>query len=902
MKAILLRILLASVLVVPVFNPSVTMAESSVANKTVDQKMVKQAFDQLKDTNKDSLSVGKMNVDKEKLQESAKKVKENQRIRTEKVKNLIENTTDFKGFREKYKKKEKEKAFNISNIDQKDVDNRQILIRLKDGHEIDVKSLGLESIQTSAIMNEKGYRIVKVPVSKDYDNILTQLRNHQSIIEANPDYINKTDYVPTDPYYSSQWHLKKINMPQAWDITKGSSEVVVAVLDSGVNASVPDLQGRVLPGYDFVNNDADAADDNGHGTHVAGIIAANTNNIGVTGIDFKAKILPVKVADADGRISLSDSISGIYYAIDQGADIINMSFGGYYYDPGREDALWEAYNKGIVTVAAAGNEGVSDWSYPAATPPVINVSSTDENDFVSWFSNYGDWIDISAPGENILSTNMTGSYSGGDGTSFSTPIVTAIASLIKGYHPDWNPAQIEWAIENNADMVNGTYEWSNKYGFGRVNAYKTLNNNLPTIQNDAGDYVSTATQISKDQKLSHKMDLPGDFDVFKFVISESAETTITLSNVPGNIDLVGILHSDNLVNNLVIDDNIKGQSETLTFYAEPGTYYFAVYDYFNHWSSKGYNIDYTTNSVDSPVVYTEQEPNDSMGLADPIPYDGIGTGYFQTYEDYDFFRTSLPYNGDIIITTAVSNNAYYNDPIAMLFDESGNYIDVANINVDSDSELKYNVEIFENVNQGTYYVVLANYESYSDSVNPYLFNINYNGPINRFSDVTQYKEEINYLAERGIIKGYDDGTFKPLEPVKRLQAVQMILREMGVNVTNAPNPNFSDMQPGDYGYDEVAKAVELGIIKGKDGKFNPWGELTRAQMAKILVKAYELQGTYSKDFNDVPKTFWAYSYISALAANGITTGYSDNTFRPNNNISRQHFSVFMARYLNPNFR
>lgn len=178
----------------------------------------------------------------------------------------------------------------------------------------------------------------------------------------------------------------------------------------------------------------------------------------------------------------------------------------------------------------------------------------------------------------------------------------------------------------------------------------------------------------------------------------------------------------------------------------------------------------------------------------------------------------------------------------------------------------------------------------------------------QFKDVKMYQEEIAYLANKGVIKGYDGGYFKPEASITRIQAVQMILRERGITDFTAPNPNFTDMKPGSYGYDEVSKAVQLGIIGGKtDAKtgkkyFDPMGTLTRGQMAKILVLAYDIKGTYTGSFVDVSLSSEVYRYVSALAANNITTGYGDNTFRPNATMSRQHFSLFLARHLNSSFK
>lgn len=172
-----------------------------------------------------------------------------------------------------------------------------------------------------------------------------------------------------------------------------------------------------------------------------------------------------------------------------------------------------------------------------------------------------------------------------------------------------------------------------------------------------------------------------------------------------------------------------------------------------------------------------------------------------------------------------------------------------------------------------------------------------------YPDVSDYSEEIDFLSDLGIITGYKNGHFGPNDSIKRIQAVQMILRELKIPLGDAPNPNFKDIMPGSYGYEEIAKAAELNIISGKEnGNFDPFGILTRGQMAKILVKAYELKGIYYHDFTDVRYDSSMYPYIEALAAHRITTGYPDGSFRPNEALKRSHFAVFLARMLNDNFK
>lgn len=176
-----------------------------------------------------------------------------------------------------------------------------------------------------------------------------------------------------------------------------------------------------------------------------------------------------------------------------------------------------------------------------------------------------------------------------------------------------------------------------------------------------------------------------------------------------------------------------------------------------------------------------------------------------------------------------------------------------------------------------------------------------------FSDVQQYKEEIDFLVNEGVITGYPNNTFKPKRNINRLNGIQILLRAKRITNFDAPNPDFTDMKPGTHGYDEVAKAVELGMISGKtaaDGSryFDARGNLTRGQMAKILVEVMNFPIDTSHTFRDVPSSNGYAAYISTLAAQGITQGYKDGTFKPNQPISRQHFSVFVARMLNDNFK
>ncbi|WP_310483809.1 S8 family peptidase [Chamaesiphon sp. VAR_48_metabat_403] len=262
----------------------------------------------------------------------------------------------------------------------------------------------------------------------------------QDVEAIEPNYIYRATVAPNDPQYSKQWHLHNIHAEQAWEENRGKG-ITVAIIDTGVS-QVPDLaQTEFVAGYDFVNNKVNADDDNGHGTHVAGTVAQSTNNnYGVAGVAYEAKIMPLKVLAASGGGTISDIAEAIRFAADNKADVINMSLGGGGESQVMKDAIEYAYNKGVVIVAAAGNENRDSASYPARYARVISVAAIDAQGEKAEFSNYGAGIDISAPGggngskiwqETIDPQTNTPVIVGFQGTSMAAPHVAGVVALIK---------------------------------------------------------------------------------------------------------------------------------------------------------------------------------------------------------------------------------------------------------------------------------------------------------------------------------------------------------------------------------------------------------------------------------------------------------------------------------------
>jgi hypothetical protein len=269
-----------------------------------------------------------------------------------------------------------------------------------------------------------------------------------------------------DEYYADAWHLATMNVPTAWDSSLGNG-VIVAVLDTGVDATHPDLQGQLVPGWNMYDNNSNTADVYGHGTKVAGVVAARSNNtIGVTSIAWNAKVMPVRISGLDGWASYSTIASGLNWAADNGAKVANIS----YAVSGSGTVTSAAENlrsKGGVVCAAAGNDG--NQLSTAPNPSIITVSATNSSDILAGWSNYGSLIDVAAPGAGIWSTKNGGGYASVSGTSFSSPATAAVVALIMARNPSLSPAQVENVLMSSAADL-GTPGQDDFFGHGRIDA------------------------------------------------------------------------------------------------------------------------------------------------------------------------------------------------------------------------------------------------------------------------------------------------------------------------------------------------------------------------------------------------------------------------------------------------
>jgi thermitase len=341
-----------------------------------------------------------------------------------------------------------------------------------------------------------GVHVIQLPANASEVAFQNAFRQRSDVEFAELDHIRahqqSTSVTPNDPEFAGEWHLAKIGAPQAWSVTTGSPGIIVAIADTGVDSTHPDLVSKMVAGWNVTNNNSDTRDVYGHGTMVAGTVAAASNNgIGVASIAWNCWIMPVRISQADGMAYDSTIASGITWAADHGARVVNVSYQVTGSGTVSAAAKYMAGKGGVVTVSA-GN--YSTFDSIANDPYMITVGASDPSDAMYSWSNTGTDIDLVAPG-CVTTTANGGGYTGACGTSFSAPVVAGVAALVMSSKPGLTASQITSILQSSADDL-GSPGWDSTYGSGRVNAARAVSGSSGVTADTQAPNVSFAAPLA----------------------------------------------------------------------------------------------------------------------------------------------------------------------------------------------------------------------------------------------------------------------------------------------------------------------------------------------------------------------------------------------------------------------
>lgn len=343
------------------------------------------------------------------------------------------------------------------------------------------KALRKVNGRSAAHIKPLNVHVVELPVGADEVSAMRELRKNGSFKYVELDMAVAPAATVTDPAYGSSWALPKIQAPTAWDSTNGNG-VTIAILDTGLDAVHPDLVANVVPGWNVYDDNSNTADVNGHGTWVAGVAAMVANNAkGSAGVAWGAEIMPIRIADANAYAYWSTVAQGIYWAADNGAKVVNISYNGVSGSSTVQSAAQYLRGKGGVVIVAAGNSG--GLENIAANDSLLTVAATDQNDVRASFSSYGAYVDLSAPGVSLYTTTVGGGFANASGTSFSSPVVAATAALMLSANAKLAPADVDRILKATARDL-GTAGYDQYYGSGRVNAASAVQSAKQTVAAD----------------------------------------------------------------------------------------------------------------------------------------------------------------------------------------------------------------------------------------------------------------------------------------------------------------------------------------------------------------------------------------------------------------------------------
>ncbi|CAH1193233.1 hypothetical protein PAECIP111893_00409 [Paenibacillus plantiphilus] len=757
-----------------------------------------------------------------------------------------------------------------------------------------------------------------------------------------------------DPELSKQKHLDQIGAKEAWAIAHDQRDITIALVDTGVDIDHPDLKDNLVEGRNLVSPGKPPEDDNGHGTSVAGVLAAEGNNEkGIAGILWRAKIMPIKALDSEGYGDEERLGEAILYAVKNGARIVVLSVGLYRYSPFLKDIALYAESKGVLLVAASGNDGLAlgskaEVKYPAAYPTVLAVSGATSDGKPEPRSNPGSEIDIAAPW-NVYTTALGGGYKHEEGTSMAAPQAAAAAALVWSVHPEYKPYQVRAALRQSAKDI-GAAGFDNKTGYGLLQLKHALTLELKTDAYEPNDSRDNARRFPLGSKIS--AELSGGKDRDWYIIEAPFDGVISIQfqgiiNAGATLPTVQMTHYAG--NKAQSSKETKLGNQTIEWKVKKGRNYFEL-KFFKQVTQMQLPYLLTSTFNVSPDEY---ESNDKQYEASTLaPKSQTITGNFHQTGDRDWYVINFTTGGTLKLSASTDSARV---DLALAIQPR----DDAMQELDENSEGEGEASGAISVSPGAYYIRVHNAMSAqaSPTASQYQLQIEFqtrytdpNEPNDKSYEATGIKPGSEYV---GVFSSKNDVDWYQLRLTKR-SIVRLTVS--GIPTDTRMKAEWFDkrqksiyslqsdknrtvmvkeeiLEPGVYYFKMTAAApfdkqyytvrinademvadfrdiaghwaesviVQLkskGIIGGNGGyRFEPNRRITRAEAVSMLVRAFNPSGGGSAVFNDVSTKHWAHGAITRAVGAEWAAGYPDGKFGPDKSITREEMSVMLARAL-----
>jgi hypothetical protein len=748
-------------------------------------------------------------------------------------------------------------------------------------------------------------------------------------------------FIPNDPLYENQKYLKEIGIEEVWQSSEiPKKPIVIGVIDTGVDVNHPDLVDQILPGINLMDRNRLPIDNNGHGTNVAGVIAALANNqIGIAGINQHAKILPIKALDQDGFGDEAILVEALKYAIEQKVKIIILSLGFNKYSETISQLLIEAEKKGILIIAAAGNEG-NVVKYPAAYPSVLAVGGVNYNKQAYYLSNSGPELDIVAPWE-VYTTALGGGYEYASGSSMAAPQVAAVASLLISKYSELRPDQLRNLLMQSTEDIEEK-GWDLKTGYGFLRADLAIKMKYDEDRFEPNNQMMQAKTIPVDNEVMASFSSKNDIDCYR--LYSPYEGTVQINFSLPEFDKIQ-LNQKELDGKLIKTIEISNTNPTLKIQVNKGLNYIEL----RHLTYMPGRVSTYQFQTKFNIYADAYEDNDKQYKAYTImerSQEMMGTFHQSFDEDWFLFKATKPGNLKI---KAIVDNARMD--LVITVQKKNEKAQTFNLAGENGIE---NLPMMD-VTQGDYWIQIKNFDGYDDPVSgEYKLILDYSEKLIDPNEPNEKPYQAKILSQTTFYKGVFDQNldidwfeFK----IKEENIVDFLLNEIPKNRTltfalynqeleeiysnkNVFNEESIDLRfklnKGKYyikltsnqtfsnqyyqlqiktnilydgfidiynhwAYKDIATLIKKQIVNGYDDyQFAPDRYITRAEAVSMLVRALKLEKSEPISFRDLDQNHWSYKAISIAVQNGVINGYPDGTFRPDQYLTRMEMASLIA--------